>query len=371
MTAQALPIQTPLVSWLLRRTATTGFRRVAPLSAAIASEIGNVRDENQDRAVIVKGCDSNGDDYYLAVVADGIGGMREGAFCAAAALGVFITVVDQQAQSKSLDSNAWMRAAISAANQNVFSSMHGDGGTTLVAALVRPNRETCWLSVGDSRVYLTHGHELIQLSTDDTIAGQLGKGDQATFEQSKLLQYVGMGADLEPHIGEFQALSDSRLLLATDGVHYLAKSPNWFEQVVSNAPDAGVCVKRMIDLAKWCGGTDNGTVAILPAHVPATLFGRGVGPNCLEIWDAFGELQILSVQVSPSIAMAPDAVISPKLPLRVASDSSSPKTVPQKTPRAKVGKKSKTSKARSSPKSQKEKDTDAPQLFVDFSTSPR
>lgn len=91
MNPNALLIQNQLTTWLLRRTPTNGVRRVAPLSAAIASDLGNVRENNQDRVTIVRGRDQQGREYALVAVADGIGGMQDGETCAAMAISAFIT----------------------------------------------------------------------------------------------------------------------------------------------------------------------------------------------------------------------------------------------------------------------------------------
>lgn len=287
------PIQNQLTAWLLRRTATTGFRRVASLAAAIASEVGSVREENQDRAVIMRGRDKRGKDYALVAVADGIGGMRDGATCAAITISAFLTSVYQHAQTGTDRSKDWLQISVHAANHAVLSRFRGNGGSTLVALLVRPDHAACWLSVGDSRVYRSTGKKLTQLSVDDTIAGQLGNITEAAFEQSKLLQFIGMEDGLEPHIAVFDDEPADAVVLTTDGVHYLAHAPGWLGQIVGNAPDPGACVKRLVEVAKWCGGPDNATVAMIYLSTDREPDGSPPYP-CLEVWDAFGELQIIT-----------------------------------------------------------------------------
>ena len=44
----------------MRRTAPSGVRRVASLTAAVASELGGVREDNQDRVAIARGRDRLG-----------------------------------------------------------------------------------------------------------------------------------------------------------------------------------------------------------------------------------------------------------------------------------------------------------------------
>lgn len=375
------PIQNQLTAWLLRRTATTGVRRVASLAAAIASEIGNVRDENQDRAAIARGRDRQGQDYAVVAVADGIGGMRDGATCAAATLGTFLAAVHQHAQSGSGSSEEWMRRAVNAANQVVFGRFRGDGGSTLVALLVRPGQQPCWLSVGDSRVYRSAGKDLTQVSVDDTIAGQLGKSPDAAFEQSKLLQFIGMGDELEPHIAEFDGDPVDTVILTTDGVHFLARAPGWLGQIVGNAADPGVCVKRLVDLAKWCGGPDNATVAMIELSADREPESRPPYP-CFEVWDAFGELQVIANETAretsslarhrvpeggQSSVAAPDAV-TPVSPPAADSNPRKPERDLSRTRRGKGAHKAKGSTGKREKEANEPSETEAPQLHMEFPT---
>ena len=281
-----------VTAWLLRRTGLAGVKRVELLSAAVASDVGTVRVENQDRAVIARGIDKTGRHFIVAALADGIGGMNNGAESAAIAIGTFITSVSQQARSGSNHSHDWLQAAVVAANASVVSTFGGKGGTTLVAIVVRPGRPACWLSVGDSRVYRATGRELTQISVDDTIAGQLGKNAIAGSEQSMLLQFIGMTDALVPHIGEFDLAGVNALLLTSDGVHFLASTPGLMGQIVKNAADAAVCVKRLSDLSKWFGGADNASVAMIELSSSWPLIDALPRAPFLDVWDAFGEFRV-------------------------------------------------------------------------------
>lgn len=381
MNSGNITIQSQLIAWLLRRTPTTGVRRVASLAAAIASEVGSVREENQDRAAIARGRDKQGRDYAVLVVADGIGGMRNGATCAAMVIGTFLATVNQHAQMTA-DPEDWIRRAANAANQAVFSRFRGEGGSTLVALIVRPGDVAYWLSVGDSRVYRSTGKNLTQTSVDDTIAGQLGKRLQAGVEQSKLLQFMGMGDELEPHIAKFDDEPVDAVVLTTDGVHYLESAPGWLGQIVNNAPDPGVCVKRLVDLAKWCGGPDNATVAMISLSTAWELESRPPY-SCLEVWDAFGELQIITndmARETPSIvrhqqpqvagrSTTPD-IDATKQALTPAAKNSwaKPKRETSKIRRSKGASKAKNSPGKQDKGFPESTETDVPQLLMEFPT---
>jgi hypothetical protein len=161
----------------------------------------------------------------------------------------------------------------------------------MVAVVLRPNRDAFWMSVGDSRVYEVSNKELHQASIDDTIAGQLGKNTNVAAEQSKLLQFIGMGDDLEVHVSQINTEYVQTIILTTDGIHYVAPTPKLLEAIFINAADPGVCAKRFLDLAKWCGGPDNATVAILSLNEVLDLNPK-MPYDFIEVWDGFGEIQI-------------------------------------------------------------------------------
>lgn len=377
MTQEKLHIQTQLTNWLLRRTAQGGVRRVAPLAAAIASELGNVRKDNQDRAVVARGRDRDGRDFAVVAVADGIGGMREGAICASMAIGALVATLHQQARSGEIEGDRWIREAVFAADKAVFTRYRADGGSTLVALVIRPGFGVHWVSVGDSRVYSYIGNSLTQSSVDDTIAGQLGKNIEGASEQSRLLQFVGMGSDLEPHISEVSLGGVETAILTTDGVHYLASSPNWLGQIVSNAPDIGACVKRLVELAKWCGGPDNATVAMISLSENWDTDDRPAYP-CLEVWDAFGELQIVLDYPSTKV----EAVQHPQVigyPAGPQPSNTQPKNLVTEVTKSIVEtspavsnavKKPKVSSKKKAKAPAKVRQEDAPQLSMKFPTKP-
>lgn len=325
MSANPSLIHSHLTTWFLRKTLANGVRRVVTLSASLASDVGNIRKENQDRAAVVRGRDRQGKEYVLVVVVDGIGGMLDGGTCAAMTIGAFIAAIDQFAQNNDNSDHPvdWLRESAYAANAVVYSKFHGNGGSTLVGLLIRPGIHPYWLSIGDSRVYCMNGKTLTQVSIDDTIAGQLGKNPEDASEQSKLLQFVGMGQGLEPHIATIDAGSTDAVILTTDGVHYLSPSPGWLGQIIRHSPDPGLCVKRLVDLAKWCGGPDNATVAMITFPIDLQTE-TNLSYPCLEIWDAYGELQLVS---PPPTMMITSNRSKPATPCESTPASSTPPLV--------------------------------------------
>lgn len=293
------PIQKQLTGWFMRRTASSGVRRVSALSAAVATELGSVRADNQDRVAVARGWDKDGRPFAVAAVADGIGGMQDGALCAAMALAGFFAEVAGQARAGS-PFHEWLPRAVDVANVAVHAKFRGNGGSTLVAALIGADGKVAWANIGDSRVYHQLAGKLARLSTDDTIAGQLGKGREAGHDQSKLLQFIGIGNPIEPGLGTIDSPA-GHVLLASDGVHFLDSTP-WFEAIIAHAPDPGVCVRRLTDLSKACGGHDNASACVMGLALDAQEREPEFS-SALEIWDPFGDLQII-VSQTPAIAAA-------------------------------------------------------------------
>ncbi|WP_299850391.1 protein phosphatase 2C domain-containing protein [uncultured Roseovarius sp.] len=363
-------IQRKLYNWLQRETGSSGVRKVASLKGAIASEIGNVRSDNQDKAIVFKGVDAQARDYAVAVVADGIGGMKDGAACAALAIASFTSAICELSQLKSISPSARMTRAATSANEAVYRDYVGRGGSTLVAVLFSSGMPPFWVSAGDSRIYLHAKNSLKLLTTDDTIAGQLNKSGAVPAEHSKILQFVGMGKDFEPHLGEVREVLEGKLILTTDGVHYLEYGSNWFKKIIENAPDAGATAKRLVDVAKWCGGPDNATLACL--GFPFYPSDRRVIGDGIQIWDAFGELDIqlqLNSMPNPNNGIGSGVQNSDQIPSndQSATDEIEPQLIEDDEPELLPLKRKTTPKKPRKSRAKKAESKDTPQLDIEFS----
>ncbi|MFJ5406144.1 PP2C family protein-serine/threonine phosphatase [Pectobacterium punjabense] len=370
MALNFLQISNIISRWLLRKKSTTGLRRIVPLGAALATDVGMVRQENQDHVAALRGFDSNGQEYSVIALSDGIGGMKDGALCSAKAIGTFLGKIIEISKDKHANSpEQWLKAAALEANSRILQEYNETGGATLVAILHLKNQNPCWLSVGDSRIYSWDGKSVYQLSKDDTIAGQLGKQDKIDQEQTKLLQFIGSEAELDIHTGAIEAKESRNVLLTSDGVHYLSSSQDWFEKIITNSGDPGVCVKRLIDVSKWCGGPDNASVAVISISHQAESTTE-LEQDQLEIWDSFGELQIpVFFTDSGSIEKKLiDRNDHQKLEAKkdLLSESLSPeKTVPPE-PKKTAKKRQRTPKKKIETQMNEQKLVKAPELFVDF-----
>jgi serine/threonine protein phosphatase PrpC len=277
-----------LMGWFLRRTSSSAVRRVADLPMAIASSVGLVREENQDRVAVFRfGEPTSGREYLLVALCDGMGGMEDGAACAAQALACFSNAVIESAPR--MQPERCLFEAAMYANRRVYEAYRGTGGATLSAMLIMSDRnENYRVNVGDSRIYRFDDKSFRQLTVDDTLAGQLAREPDTYLGRNELLQFVGVGPIAEPHVSrDDNRTADSTYLITSDGVHFLP--PKMLNELNIYAPEPAIAARRLIDLAMWCGGHDNASLAIgtFSRDVFKTL--PPIQAETLEVWDAFGE----------------------------------------------------------------------------------
>ena len=370
-------LYTTLERWFSRATPNSGVRRVADLHVAVTSDIGLVREENQDRVGAMQFQDWDGTTLMLVALGDGMGGMRDGAACASMTLAMFFA---DFATSHGRDYEARLLRAVQAANNSVHKRYRGTGGATLSAVLVTELGRVFAVNVGDSRIYQFGWRLLRQITIDDTIAGQLSRRGESFHGGNELLQFVGIGPEIEPHIFETEeAFGESGLLLTSDGVHFLPKES--MEAVMTHAPEPAMGMKRLVDLAKWSGGPDNASAALVTAP-PARMSGeRTANSVSVDVWDPFGEVQCLILGAEhpedrqsqkPDLAPTPNAAKktrpprkrvakSAEQPLRAGKDKIQNEAMPPPTDEARdEGKVEETGEGKEVNK------PDAPQLIIDF-----
>jgi len=289
-------IKLQIQDWLCRKTASVGVREVLGFPLAVASDIGNVRAENQDKAVILRAQVSSNKFFLVGILCDGMGGMEEGADCASLAVASFISSC---IRNRNLQIKDRLLQGVELANQEVYNKYNGDGGATLTAFILDSDEQFEAINVGDSRIYVGQRNSLSQVSVDDTIAGQLNQQSPASQLSNKLLQFVGIGGDIEPHLLDMPSLhSVEKVLLTSDGIHYIDEST--LQSISMQKVTSLELSKRLIHVAKWCGGHDNSTIIALSDL--ASLFNspENVRTGTVQLWDAFGDVQFIGIEKSPS-----------------------------------------------------------------------
>lgn len=205
------------------------FNETEELEVAVIANLGD-RDEQQD----CSGYELE-DDYSLVVVCDGMGGMEGGRHASHLAVGEMLTRFRMEEKE---DISALFRTILQGIDSKVAALHRTDGtlmnaGTTMVAAAVY-RKGLYWVSVGDSRIYIKRGRELIQVTKDHNYEAMLqqslstGAITPAIYEERKargaaLTSYLGMNGVQLMDINSMpmQVIGGDRILLTSDGLYKL------------------------------------------------------------------------------------------------------------------------------------------------------
>jgi serine/threonine protein phosphatase PrpC len=280
---------------------------------AVGSVKGPVRKDNQDRAAVVQIARGSSENLTVAAVFDGMGGMADGAAAATLAAATFIA--DLVLSSGSLRNR--LTKAVLQANKDVFQRFAARGGTTLTAIAFDQQRHGCVVHVGDSRLYRQTRERLTLVTTDDTVQGVVQaqsafKGSEDVLD-SQLIQFVGIGPDIEPHLTDVMDSPSAVWLLTSDGAHGLGRQ--LLEGIATSSGSVGDLVRKLMLVADAASLDDNATVAALdlprlertPTFYDGTTLAIWTPSSHIEIW--LNPADLRSSPPSPTV-MPSDAVVS-------------------------------------------------------------
>ena len=230
----------------------------AGLSFGSRTDVGHVRDHNEDSLIVVP---------PLFAVADGMGGHEAGEVASELTIKTLEELAPNHPDAQALE------RAVEAANLNVLRAP-SDGigregmGTTLTAAMVEGERLLI-AQVGDSRAYLLHEGELQQLTRDHSLMMDLIEAGQITPEQARvhpnrsvITRAIGSDPNMKPDIYELNIASGDRLLLCSDGLSTMLEDDE-VQSIMRHTPDPQQCASNLVDAALQAGGYDNVTVVVV------------------------------------------------------------------------------------------------------------
>ncbi len=244
-----------------------------------ATDVGKVRDHNEDNFLVDK-------KLGLFIVADGMGGHAAGEVASAIAVR---TVHEEVKREKELlddyasgatgaskvtpkDVIALLEHAVQRACSKIHEESRLDAakrgmGTTLSSLLIVGSQGFI-AHVGDSRIYLSRGGKVQQVTEDHTVYNELIKRGKLTREQIEKVQQknaitraVGVYERVEVDTLVIELIAGDTLVLASDGLHGYLESPEELREPLSLEGDSGV--KALVQLANDRGGKDNITALVV------------------------------------------------------------------------------------------------------------
>jgi len=238
------------------------------LHSAAVSQVGHVREENQDAVQVHEPDDpqviaSHGRLYALA---DGMGGHAAGRLASQLALEAFGAAFYAGRPQRAAQN---LKEACDAANLEVNRAAQrlqtGRMGTTLTALNLVANRLHI-AHIGDTRVYLIRNGVAHCLTQDHTQVGELARLKIISPDKvrqhprrSILSKSVGMELFVQPDLLELDLLGNDQLIVCCDGVWSVIEDEE-FARAASTGLDATQLSQRLVEWALERESDDNVSV---------------------------------------------------------------------------------------------------------------
>jgi len=239
------------------------------------TDVGRRRTRNEDSILVGGG---------LLVVCDGMGGHQAGDVASRIGvdtIGAFISRSEADPEltwpygfdpSASLDANR-IRTAIKLANRAIYTRAAAEDeyagmGTTVAAALVSDADEPRFTygHVGDSRIYLIRGRNIVQLTRDDSLANSAWADADAavgTVMKNVLTKALGVRPEVEFDVAAHDLVAGDVVLLCSDGLTNMLDDPAILEILARDDDHLEKTCDELVDGANARGGRDNVSVLLL------------------------------------------------------------------------------------------------------------
>lgn len=213
--------------------------------------------DNQDSFKV-----EDADKYFVACIADGVGGASRGGEAARLTTDAFISKVSC-GQSNELDE------IVKAANSRLLAESPDGGMVTTFSGCVISNQILRGIHAGDTRICILRGNGIKQLTEDHTEyyrfykEGRLTPEDAANYPRKHILENA-LGVRPDPRIDSFSFRLESgdRIILTTDGVHGLV-SKKTFRDISLAAKNVTQFVADVIKEVQRLGPSDNFSVVAI------------------------------------------------------------------------------------------------------------
>ncbi|MEW6696051.1 MAG: Stp1/IreP family PP2C-type Ser/Thr phosphatase [Bacillota bacterium] len=229
------------------------------------TDVGRVRAGNEDSLCACP-------DIGLFAVADGMGGHKAGEIASSTALGYLEENLREILPGTQDIPDALLRI-LEDANLRVYRlsdryDQYRGMGTTITAGLFQ-KYDLVIAHIGDSRAYLIRGGEIVQLTEDHSLVGEMLRCGGITEEQAinhpqrnVLTRAMGTAPTAKIDLYTHRLSPGDKILLCTDGlINHLR--PEEIQDIVQGEHDLDSCLKILLDTALERGGLDNITMILV------------------------------------------------------------------------------------------------------------
>ena len=222
------------------------------------SDVGRQRQGNED-SVFVRS--------PLFVVADGMGGAQAGEVASQMAVGAFADGLSGASPADALVQT--VRDANRRIHERSLRDRQTAGmGTTLTAAWLTEGDEVAIAHVGDSRCYLLRDGDLVRLTRDHSLVGELVARGKLTEEQAEthpqrsvITRALGSEPDIEVDVDSYAARAGDLFLVCSDGLTSMISEAR-IKELLAEPGDLEARGRSLIAAANRAGGRDNITVIL-------------------------------------------------------------------------------------------------------------
>ncbi len=233
------------------------------------TDVGKVRDHNEDSVIILK----NHKNEHLLAIADGMGGHRAGEVASSLAISYLSKRFNETFYGLTKNEAInWIHDVVLDINKEIFKYEEVNSecigmGTTLVMAIVT-NDYILFGNVGDSSGFVLKNDKLHKITVDHSLVNLLLEAGEITEEEARdhprknvLMKALGASDVIEPDV--FDCDKDvSSIFLASDGLTNLLDASK-IEDVLNSKMEIEEKMVMLIEKANNLGGTDNISVAYL------------------------------------------------------------------------------------------------------------
>jgi serine/threonine protein phosphatase PrpC len=249
-----------------------------------ATDVGKKREVNEDNFLVDK-------KLSLFIVADGMGGHASGEVASHLAVHEFRNAVDTgkelverfargDAAVRPQEILSLLEAAVQAAGGAIYHKGQTEPekrgmGTTTSALLIAGDRGFI-AHVGDSRIYMIRGGQVVQLTEDHSLVNELIRRGRITREgldgspykayKNAVTRAVGVYETVQGDTIDFEILPGDQFLLCSDGLHAYLDDERILDLL--KGEDITELPRKLVDHANTSGGHDNITAVIVRVERP-------------------------------------------------------------------------------------------------------